>query len=273
MNKKSFLILFFLFVFSGIYSENMFNEPQVEEGFVTFATKNYFPLLRVLLDSVHYFSTRPIVVYGVNDDIPFSYQDYPRMIKRRLDIDFKKESIFYTKPRIILESKILKGIYVEADDIIYKGVDALFEQCRLIEKYPLCPRHVSDPDNQQNIMHALGVSKKSMPYVHGHVIFSNSCMPFIREWYKTCLALHDLRPANWDETILNVLLWRYNVTKYADVFDPSYRWLDYFLAGDIPPRLYPFSNVHCYMFHGCKDPKEAHAIFERLIAINKETSC
>src|SRR5689334_10801920 len=44
----------------------------IPEGFVTFATSNYFAILETLVKSVHAFSTRPVVAYGINADIPWS---------------------------------------------------------------------------------------------------------------------------------------------------------------------------------------------------------
>ncbi len=253
------------------HAKNTSNLDFVEEGFVTFATKNYFPLLQVLLDSVHYFSTRPIIVYGINDDIPFTSQQYPHMIKRRMDLNLKKESIYYAKPQIILDSDIKYGVYVEADDILNEGVDSLFTTCRTIEQFPICPIHPQDPNNQLPIMQALRVNKKTMPYVHAHFLFSESCKPFIKEWYDTCLTCHPLKPANWDETILNVLLWKHENTKSIEIYDPSYPILDYLLVGKPYPsyqKFYP-DHLHYYMLHGCKDPGLAKKILNKLIVLHE----
>jgi len=164
---------------TGFDDELTDEKPRIEEAFVTFATGNYFSLLEVLLDSIHYFSKRPVVAYGINADIPFSLQNYPRLIKKRIDVDLKKVKIFHMKPRIILESNVQFGVYVEADDIVNDGVDILFQECRSIQEYPLCPRHPDDPNNQKPIMQALGVKEKTMPYVHGHVLFADFCRPLI----------------------------------------------------------------------------------------------
>lgn len=129
----------------------------IEEGFVSFATPSYFGLMEVLIESIHAFSTRPIIVYGIDADIPFSNEKYPRLIKRRL-YDLQSD-IYAQKGRIILESGLRYGIYVEADDIVNQGVDDLFTWCRKSHAYPLCPIHPDDPNNQQNVMDLLGVKK------------------------------------------------------------------------------------------------------------------
>jgi hypothetical protein len=52
------------------------------EEFVTFNNNNSRYL--ALLESVHYFSTHPIIVYGIDVDLNIDTKKYPRLIKRRL---------------------------------------------------------------------------------------------------------------------------------------------------------------------------------------------
>lgn len=245
----------------------------IEEGFVTFATANYFPLLKVLLDSHKAFSTRPIVAFGINADIPFGNEEYPLLIKKRFDVDLRNENIFWQKPKSILYSEIRYGIVVEADDVLNDGIDNLFVQTRLIKNYPLATRHPSDPDNQQNIMKLLGVTKKTMPYVHGHVLFSESCLSFIQEWLKTCIKIGRFA-AGHDETILNVLLWKHGATEQLDLFDPYYEFVEQYQKGYLSPALYPeyqtLKAINFYSFHGCKDPKKAREVLNTLLALKKK---
>lgn len=242
---------------------------ELEEGFVTFATKNYFPLLQVLLDSIKAFSSRSIIAYGINDDIPFSTTEYPFLIKKRIDVDLQKEHIFCQKSRIIRDCNIKYGIYVEADDIVNKGVDSLFNFCKSIDQFPLCPIHPQDPNNQQSIMKLFKVTKKSMPYVHGHVLFSYSCSSFINEWHSACQQ-HITKCPAYDETLLNVLLWKHKATGYLDVFDPYFDSIHAYLENRIPTEhgYKAFHNIKYFMLHGCKDPKKAAELLQLLIRIN-----
>jgi hypothetical protein len=239
----------------------------IEEGFVTFATSNYFSLLKVLLDSVKEFSTRPIVAFGINDDIPFSTEEYPFLIKRRIDLNLNEICIYYQKPRVIAESNLLYGIYVEADDILNEGVDELFEVAKSLEEYPICPIHPVDVYGQDRIMQAMGVFDRSMHYVHGHVIFSDRCKNFVQEWYDCCLKYGHLGP-HADESVLNVMFWKYGVTNYVPIYDPFYQCIHHYKEGILIDWL-P-SKVHYLMFHGCKDPVEAGQILDSLILISKE---
>lgn len=236
-------------------------ETMIEEGFVSFATPNYFPLLEVLIESVHSFSTRPIIVYGVWEDVPFSTEKYPRLIKRK--IPYIEGDIMAQKSLIMLESGLKYGIYVEADDIVNLGVDRLFDYCRQSRSYPLCPIHPSDPTNHKPIMDFFGVKEKTMPYVHGHVLFSHACMPFIQEWRNLCVQ-YDHHCAHHDETLLNILLWKYGVTEYMAIYDPYYgcyhNYVNAKRAGDNTVD----DTIYYSMFHGCKTVSESWYVLRNL---------
>jgi len=244
----------------------------IEEGFVTYGTENYFPLIEALLDSIKAFSTRPIVVFGINADIPFSYEKYPFMIKKRIDIDsLSKESVFFTKPRVILESNIRRGVYVDADIILNDGFDILFEHCKTVPEFPLCPIFPWEVNNQQPIMDALVVTQKSIPYVHAPlIIFSDSCIPFIQEWRIENIKLGYIAACH-DETILNVLLWKYKADRYINLCDPYYALAYDYLGGGTRQHYKHgygkwIGKIDFYTFHGCKNGEEIKAILNLLIA-------
>lgn len=60
---------------------------QPKEAFVTFSNNepSYLAVLKVLLDSVHAFSTRPIIAFGIGVDLNIDEKEYPRVIKRRIE--------------------------------------------------------------------------------------------------------------------------------------------------------------------------------------------
>lgn len=67
-------------------SQNTSAFEQPKEAFVTFSNNQpaYLAVLKVLLDSVHAFSTRPIIAFGIDVDLDIDLQQYPRVIKRRI---------------------------------------------------------------------------------------------------------------------------------------------------------------------------------------------
>jgi hypothetical protein len=67
-------------------SQNTNTSEQPKEAFVTFSNNHpqYLAVLKVLLDSVHAFSTRHIIVFGIDVDLDLDIKQYPRVIKRRI---------------------------------------------------------------------------------------------------------------------------------------------------------------------------------------------
>ena len=67
-------------------SSNKTELEQPKEAFVTFSNNQpaYLAVLKVLLDSVHAFSTRPIIAFGIDVDLDIDTKQYPRVIKRRI---------------------------------------------------------------------------------------------------------------------------------------------------------------------------------------------
>ena len=68
--------------FKFIRKVNLSEKPK--EAFVTFTSRKYVKLLKVLLDSVHTFSSRPIIVYAIDVDIDINLNQYPQVIIRTI---------------------------------------------------------------------------------------------------------------------------------------------------------------------------------------------
>lgn len=178
-----------------------------------------------MIKSLNIFSKYPIILYCVNFDKPIFHNKYPNLICKRIDYD-SKDDIFILKPKIIYDAikniGIKNGVYIESDDIVTPYIDNIFKECLRIKNYPLCPIHPRDPNNQDNIMKIFNISKKTMPYVHVHVIFTENTYNFIKEWIGICKKYIKIAHCS-DETILNVLFWKNNVTEYIEyIYDPFY---------------------------------------------------
>jgi hypothetical protein len=246
----------------------------MKRAFVTFATPNYFPLLEVAVRSVGQFSKYPIVVYGINSDVQFS-EDYDHVILRRIDVEYSGGQIFYQKFNILIHALRDEGfdelIYVESDDIVNYNIDELFDRCERIDKFPLSPVHPDNVMNQGNLMTQLGVSQRTQPYVHAHMIVNRSCLPFLEECYNISKSLTVHAP-NWDESLLNVMLWKYGLTDYyTDIYDPYFEsYKTYIGEGDVlSVHGYENKKISFHMIHGCKDASYALTILEKITQFNK----
>lgn len=267
---KKYLYSFFLFlvIFSSSIKVSA-KEAQIEEafpneGWVVYATPNYFSLLEITIASVHSFSQRSIVAVGVNSDIPFSTEKYPRLIKKRIDVDLQNLSIYLYKPKAILASGLQRGIYIDADAILNQGCDELFKYCEKAGNYPLCPRHEDEAPVSQESMNFFGVTSRSMHYVHADVIvFSARCKDFLSEWCETCLNYPWLGNPCYDETLLNIFLWKIGATEQLFTCDPYNAYFERYLSLD-PSEIRNTPYNHWYMFHGNKYPERGWDMLRRL---------
>jgi len=235
------------------------------EAWVVYATENYFPLLEVTIASIHEFSTRPVIAVGVNADIPFSQEKYPRLSKLRIEADLNERFIYYYKPVAILAADLDYGIYLDADAIVNKDCDDLFQYCYEVETHPLCPVHEQDAYVLPEAMEFFGVDSRSMHYIHTDVIiYSKACTPFLETWRSMCMDHARLGIPVWDETFLNIALWKIGATKHLFCCDPYNAYFDNYLSLNKKMFQNPPFN-HWYVFHGNKDADRGWQMFKRLI--------
>jgi hypothetical protein len=237
------------------------------EGFVTFVNNNdlYIHLTDILIESVERFTDKQIEVFSINFDYKSKSEHViPRKVSIEGKIDFAL--ICYIKLFASLNSTFDSAIQLDGDMIVTPQSLKLFEESKRIKNMPLGSKHPHDPDNQQHLMSLLNVSKKTQPYLHATYLFNNSCKSFFEECLKTALDLYNkgVFPPNLDETIYNVMLWKYNSNDYLDCYDPYY---DYFVNRSEKNKLYHGykDNVNHYICHGCKDVLLAREILNNII--------
>ncbi len=260
------LVRYLLSVYMGITSllleASDYDEPK--EAWVAYATSNYFSLLELTIASIHEFSSRPIVAVGVNADVPFSLQMYPRLIKKRIDVDLENRKAYVYKPQAILAADLDYGVYIDADAILNKGCDELFTYCYLVENHPLCPMHTTDAWVWEEAMNYFKVAKRSMHYVHADlIVFSRECNPFIVEWDRMCMEHYHLGVPCFDETLLNVNLWKVGAIRRLPLCDPLDMYFDTYLHLD-PSDMQRFPYNQWYLFHGNKDADFGWQMFRQL---------
>jgi hypothetical protein len=238
----------------------------LSEGFVTFSNNNpkYLALLTNLLDSVHYFSSRPIIAYGIDVDLDLDVNKYPRLIKRRLNRSDCGSSIYFCKILAIIESKLDYGVHLEADSVVNWNVDILFDVIhRWPYSLPLAPRHPGDPRNYVKFLKnfKLDRNNRTTPYIHAQFSWNYRAYPFFQQ------ALDYMRQgkfsgAHYDETGMNILLWKAKANHTLCKIDPYYESLP----------AYEFNEKICkkicyntfILIHGSKNATQMRNVFERL---------
>jgi len=177
-----------------------------------------------------------------NERVKFQYYSNPNIASegKLLDTGYNKyvdrndDSIFQIltlKPKILLEAfklGIEEGVYLDSDLICRHNIDDLMQYTSVVNKFPLLPRGVYDilldengnGDIERPLMNYLDVKERSMEYVQSNIIiFNRRCIDFIKDWNYTCLRPDIIN--NWkkwtpyhEETIINVLFWKYKNTEY-----------------------------------------------------------
>jgi len=179
-----------------------------------------------------------------------------------------------------LDSGVEQGVYLDADHVPTPEVDRLFEAATAAELaggLPLLPRHPRDLGDEVNgaLMAELGVARKSMPYAHSCTMgFGPACRPFLAQ----CDAVardcerRGVHPPVVDETIVNVLLWKWQATRQIPSVNLPHRlfesWRDGTLAGHPGFReRYAGHPWEALAFHYGKDPARARAMLAGLLLL------
>ncbi|CAF0787096.1 unnamed protein product [Adineta ricciae] len=240
-------------------------EP-IEEAFVTFCDSNpdYLALLETVLDSVHHFSTRPIIVYGIDVDLKLNFQKYPRSIQRRLKQSDCGQSIYFCKLAAIVHSNVRYGIYIETDTLVNWNVDVLFDVLHQWSyALPIAPRHPNDPRNYKRFLKQfdLDFSNRTTPYIHAHLLWTFRSYGFLREALAYMQKGYFLG-ANYDETGINVLLWKAKANHTLCKIDPFFTFLSVYEARQ--RHCTEFCHTAFILVHGSKNSTEMRDLFDRL---------
>jgi hypothetical protein len=217
-------------------------------AYVSFVNNNqtYIDLMKTTIQSIIQFSKYKFIIYCVG--IPNKvFEDHEQIIIR--NIDDTLNSVYYYKPFVItdaIKQGLKSGFYIEADDVLTPIADNyLYYQSFSIKDVPLSPIHPDDVIIPENDIKMIDNNlSKTQHYIHGHVLFNSSCLPFIEEWLYHCVkSNHFFR--NADETVLNLMYWKYNCKNhYLKIIDP---WYENFYNE-------PNSRKIACTFHGCKEP-------------------
>jgi hypothetical protein len=230
----------------------------MSEGFVTFTDENYSELAKVLVESIKQFSDKYIQLFTINYD---SELDYPNLIKTRLNTsDVTRFGLMKLKIQAAIENNFSNFVMLDADMIVNKSVNDLIDMSYHSFSYPLYSSHPSDPDNQKCIMDFIGITEKSMPYVHAATWVANEgCRDFLRECLRVYNSIpNTIYPLNRDETIMNCMLWKAGARYRLNTYNPNIDVFESYQKNNLHPRF----SYHT--FHGGKDYRFNRECFEWL---------
>lgn len=252
-----------------------------------------YPIIVYTYNFSHDFNNKRVYCKRIDD----SLLDVPEYLKvNNVDDDHigivtrDNFNSYYTlsrKPTIItdaIENGLEEGIFLDGDGIVNETVDESFNYISECETYPLVGKGLfeymilNSNGSVENplevpLMKYLSVDKRSMHYVQTNfIVFNKNCKRFFEECVLISNDPEILKDfytyAPWqDETIINVLLWKYNANKHLPIshFNLSnYEELLNFFENDrsnyrvkdCPWHYIPENKNDIKLFHGCKSPVE-----------------
>jgi hypothetical protein len=237
----------------------------MNKGFVTFSDQKYLPLLEVLLDGLDTISAYPVEVFTTGFTLKNRWSKV-----RAYRVHTKFTSIFQLKIYAASRSSFDYAVMLDADSVPNLNADKLIEAAELFERpYPLMTKHGCPPQNWHALMKRLGVKTETLPYGQATFLFSKSSRPFMTECDRifTKLMEEEHWPPNWDETLLNVMLWRANASAQVNAFNCFEGVSTSYFEGELPDfyKIYYASAALSYhIFHGQKDATKARELLERV---------
>ncbi|CAF0732458.1 unnamed protein product [Adineta steineri] len=241
---------------------------QPKEAFVTFSNNNphYLGVLNVLLDSVHAFSTRPIIAFGIDVDLHINLTKYPRVIKRQIKQTDCGPSVFFCKIHAIVSSNLDYGVLMETDDVVNYNVDVLFDVLHVWPyALPLSPRHPDDPQNYEYYMGVFNVTKRTLPYIHAHIIWNYRALPFLKH-LRSLLQQGHFDGSNFDETAVNVMLWKAGANHTLCKYDPFFTYSEIYERWPNVTNCSRYCHTAFVTLHGNKEANVSSALLTRLKA-------
>eukprot|EP00927_Polykrikos_kofoidii_P054516 TRINITY_DN48928_c0_g1_i1.p1 TRINITY_DN48928_c0_g1~~TRINITY_DN48928_c0_g1_i1.p1 ORF type:complete len:504 (+),score=48.99 TRINITY_DN48928_c0_g1_i1:28-1512(+) len=217
--------------FQQVYDNASGVDGWIPEAFVTFigldgkSNESMTTLsaeVDLLAQSVHHFSTRPVIVANFGNQLPVEWtpERFPRMIlvhARPIRGHGTHTSFNFNKIRGMLFTKVSVGLILDADQWINSGTDYMFR--RAAEEggpnypFPIQPVHwlSRDPESSDSKLYpegysfhwlpqeqTLGAPIRSMRWGHAHPSWTHDALDFLAKW--TVFALSDPKVESGNKT-------------------------------------------------------------------------
>jgi autotransporter strand-loop-strand O-heptosyltransferase len=271
----------------------------MKQAYVLYATESYAETVEACVESLNYYTSIPTLVYMLNSDrqiknATFTIRwdcdainpDQEEYIDRT-SLDIYK--ILIQRPLIVADAlKYAETVaYIDSDSVATKYASSIFDMFDQSSDIPYFVEgiydylHVGDrggaeskDDLSTTLEHPacelFGVDQ----YVReryrqtGYFVANRNCIVFLKEWYNMCvhpvvLSMNDFYAPYNEETILNVMLWKYNfhdglpyiyVNGKKDMFD-KVNSMDIFTGEDYMMGNWlriPASKERLLFYHGEK---------------------
>jgi hypothetical protein len=257
----------------------------IEDAFVSFISGPilYMNLAHWAIAAAMEFSSKPVLLFISGEAVPVASSRFPSSRFPKLVIfEVPSPSLhpWFDKLRAVLLSPVLNGVIIESDTIITPHAERLFAVAKLhATHFSLSPMHederLSDCSNYRGTRSCVNpynfpVERRSIPYIHAHMIWNFQSKPFVSRVLSTCVETPDGSDCGSDEGALNWQLWKEKATKYLCMIDPFTSVLESWEKQELPYIWLQPQNFAVVFLHGAKDPARAEHVFNRLKKLTKQ---
>ena len=234
------------FIFDVRINYYMSSNIKMKKAYVLYANAAYFNTVSACVQSIKTFSDVPIIVYMLNSKLKV---EGALTINWKCDIeDVTQEAyinrsdnriykILIQRPLIVIDALKHAEVvaYVDADSVATKYVDNIFSMFPKDSYHPYFVEGIYDylhfegrggaeskDDLSTTLEHPACELFRVDQYVReryrqtGYFVASERCVAFLEDWYNMCIHPKVLDNPTYyapyhEETIVNVLLWSYNI--------------------------------------------------------------
>jgi hypothetical protein len=241
----------------------------INEAWAVSSNAGYLGVLDVLLRSLHGFSTRPVIVYGLCCDLDSAAHPNVSEFYRMEDGAHPWTARITNMMDSV--SRARRVIFLDADTVANYSIDDLWKWFDWQQKRPDMPL-VSEHTVQTNNLSA-AIFEQKMGERIGRpfgctvpMLMTAECLPVLQEVMTLKQRMDDVSKEMSDGDALNAVLARHGMMDNAPYCIPFYGFVRHYMRQNMPSReeMGDAREVYYHMFHGCKDAAEAQEILTTL---------
>jgi len=225
-----------------------FIEDKRKTAFITGGDQNFMPLIKTCVESLNKYSDIPVIVYGFDCTVPFSFSNMVSKMGNQLEIDSHSKygrdtSLYYGKVKACLSAindyEYENYIWLDGDCIVTQNIDSLLNYTNSIKQYPLCMRY-----RDEYMLHWRDIDGKRKEALHGEEVgnilklkrnnnftvatglfmFNSNSKMFFEEVLSINKTLIETDSTNFiddmalaEERLFNALFWKYNYKEFLPI--------------------------------------------------------
>lgn len=303
--------------FDANYDRWYDNNGWVDEAYVNYmkmgidddpsAAGTYEGETELLIESVHKFASRPIVVFNLGAEpapAGWTAERFPRLVVFNVGAALPQGVRFnFNKLRAMMLAQVRTGIAVDSDMFVFRGFDSMFRRTKAevteAYPYPILPVHWMSREEAPEWQDSYSCfkfkcpdcPKRTLRWGHAHPTWTFHALPFIGDLLAGAhdhpthvlgLSPEASKVVVEDEDYFNVGLWLVNATKQWCKFDIAWvKDFTHFLNSDAnemntwgrfaDKKWFPEGiPLAFYAAHGAKNTTETRLMLDRLAAIPQE---